>query len=90
MNVPGTVLVAAIGWLALAGCGQSERERVEEAVRERPELAAGPIDSVDCEPAEVMWGCRLRLADGRTQACQVRVDPDGEPVGVGCQPIRGE
>ena len=75
---------------ALAACGQSERERVEDAVRERDELAAGPIESVACERARVMWGCRLRLRDGRTQACQVSVSEEGEPTGVGCQPIRGE
>ena len=76
--------------LALTGCGQTERERVEDAVRERAHLAAGPIEAVECDRAAAMWGCRLRLADGRTQACQVRVDRDGEPTGVGCQPIRGE
>ena len=72
-----------------SGCGQSERERVEQAVRDREALAAGPIESVSCERAQAMWGCRLRLRDGRTQACQVRVD-DGEVQGVGCQPIAGE
>ena len=73
----------------LAGCGESERERVEDAVREREHLAAGEIESVRCERAERMWGCRLRLRDGRTQACQVAV-ADGDVQGVGCQPIAAE
>ena len=82
------MLVVAL--VALAGCGESERDRVEDAVRARDELLAGELASVMCERASAMWGCEVRLADGRTQACQVRVDDDGEPQGVGCQPIRGE
>jgi hypothetical protein len=59
-------------------------------VRDREHLAPGEIDSVSCERAERMWGCQLRLRDGRTQACQVAVDDAGEPQGVGCQPIAAE
>jgi hypothetical protein len=81
------VLLAA---LLVAGCGTDERERVEGAVREREHLAAGPVASVACERAGEMWGCRLRLADGRTQACQVAVDDEDEVEGVACQPVRGE
>ena len=80
---------ASLATALLAGCGTSERERVEDAVRDREELLAGAIDSVRCERAEVMWGCRVTLRDGRTQACQVAVD-DGDVRGVGCQPIQAE
>ena len=79
-------LVAA-GLLA-AGCGQSLRERVEDAVRTDGQ-AAGEVAAVRCEPAGRMWGCRVRLRDGRTQACQVAVERD-EPRGAVCQPLRGE
>ncbi len=82
-------LVALMSTLTLA-CGQSDRERVEDAVRAHEDRAAGRIDEVRCERAAVMWGCSLRLTDGRTQACQVSVDPDGNPTGVGCQPIQAE
>jgi hypothetical protein len=84
------LVAAALAVAALAACGESERERVEDAVREREDLAAGRIESVRCERAELMWGCSLRLRDGRTQACQVSVSEDGEPTGVGCQPIQAE
>ena len=83
-------VAAALVCGALVGCGESERERVEEAVRDREELLAEPIDGVRCERAEVMWGCSVLLRDGRTQACQVSVDADGSPSGIGCQPIQAE
>ena len=86
----GRTMTAAAAAVTLAACGESERERVEDAVRARDELAAAPIESVRCERATAMWGCSLRLRDGRTQACQVSVDEDGEPTGVGCQPIQAE
>ena len=71
-----------------AGCGQSLRERVEDAVR-ADGRAAGKVASVRCEPTARMWGCRVRLSDGRTQACQVAV-ADDEVQGAVCQPLRGE
>lgn len=75
--------------LALAGCGTSDRERVEQGVRDQA-VAAGPIRAVDCRAASRMWGCTLRLRDGRTQACQATVDRDAAVEGVACQPLRGE
>jgi len=82
----GVALVLAFA----AGCGASERHRAEAAVREHEDRAAGRIAEVRCARAELMWGCTVRLEDGRTQACQVAVDPDGDPTGVGCQPIQAE
>lgn len=79
--------VIAAGLLA-AGCGQSLRERVEDAVREDGR-ALGEVTSVRCEPTARMWGCTVRLRDGRTQACQVAV-ADDEVQGAVCQPLRGE
>jgi hypothetical protein len=86
-TLPTPVLLAAV---LVAACGTDERGRVEAAVREREHLAAGPVASVACERAGEMWGCRLRLADGRTQACQVALNHEDEVEGVACQPVRGE
>ena len=74
---------------ALPACGGGEARRVEDAVRERPHLAAGRIVDVKCTPHQQAWGCVLRLADGRTQACQARVR-DGKATSVACQPLRAE
>ena len=74
---------------AAIGCGRSEREEAEQAVRSH-EAVAGDITSVRCERAERVWGCRVRLADGRTQACQVSTGEAADPPGVACQPLRGE
>jgi hypothetical protein len=77
--------------LALAACGGDDAERghAEAAVRSFGNLAAPP-ERVRCERAEVVWGCRAWLADGRTQACQVEMGDGGGVNGVACQPIRGE
>ena len=87
MNV--LLLIVLLGFvLSSAACGTDDRERVEDAVRSRGNVA-GIVDAVTCSEASAAWGCRVRLRDGRTQACQAKVD-DGRVTGVACQPLRGE
>ena len=86
----GAAVLAAVLAMLLPACGgESEREVIERTLRERRDLTAGAVRDVRCEPAELAWGCELRLEDGRTQACQAAVR-DERVTSVSCQPLRAE
>ena len=84
------VVVASLGSVVfLSACGGiSDEQRVEDAVRLRGNVA-GPVAAVACVERPTVWGCTVRLRDGRTQACQATVS-DGRVRGLACQPLRSE